>query len=567
MTTLRRILFTALIAALAGLGVLTALIGRRPRTRIATRAEVLPPVSARVPASRGAGGGRGLAVGLVCLLFLMGSAGVVYESRDVLFGVSPRRPDGSAKPLAAPSSPGVGTARREAQVVGTMTGSAQTSPTGAPPAVSPERPPAVTAPGFYVVRVEPTGDAVAAGQAAPNATVEMLVDGRPVASAQANGEGRFTLIAPALPIGNSEISLRATDASGNVRRSAAAVSVVVAPSRHAKPLVAVISPDSPTLVLSQPDRPGTTQPRPDTTPGRQALHDDADGSARRGANLPAPDGAKAERPRGSNTGDASGIDAQAGASGQGTQEPNRAMAEGSVDSLKADNNARSSEGHGAVSTPPKVVAIDARDGGKLFVTARAPAGADLRLYLNDTLIAPATVGRDGTVTFAIGYGVRPGDYRVRLDLVDPATGKVRDRAEVPFSAPAAGHDAGVEYSAGPAVSGGPEPGNGVARREPPVDAANPPQPSSTGSLAANVSPGIATRSSEVYIPGVETARIERGDSLWRISRKTYGEGERYTLIYDANHDQIRDPDLIYPGQVFVLPNRETFGDERGGKSD
>lgn len=44
-----------------------------------------------------------------------------------------------------------------------------------------------------------------------------------------------------------------------------------------------------------------------------------------------------------------------------------------------------------------------------------------------------------------------------------------------------------------------------------------------------------------------------GDSLWRISRRISGEGERYTLIYDATQEQIRDPDLIDPRQVLVLP--------------
>ena len=51
--------------------------------------------------------------------------------------------------------------------------------------------------------------------------------------------------------------------------------------------------------------------------------------------------------------------------------------------------------------------------------------------------------------------------------------------------------------------------------------------------------------------------IRRGDSLWRISRDTYGRGARYTVIYLANGDQIRDPDRIYPGQVFRMPKDET----------
>lgn len=49
--------------------------------------------------------------------------------------------------------------------------------------------------------------------------------------------------------------------------------------------------------------------------------------------------------------------------------------------------------------------------------------------------------------------------------------------------------------------------------------------------------------------------VSRGDSLWRISRATYGSGELYPLVLRANRSQIRNPDLIYPGQSFVLPRR------------
>jgi nucleoid-associated protein YgaU len=59
----------------------------------------------------------------------------------------------------------------------------------------------------------------------------------------------------------------------------------------------------------------------------------------------------------------------------------------------------------------------------------------------------------------------------------------------------------------------------------------------------------------VTVPKIATAVVSRGDSLWRISRSVYGAGERYTIIYGANHNQIRNPDRIYPGQVFVLPEK------------
>jgi nucleoid-associated protein YgaU len=55
------------------------------------------------------------------------------------------------------------------------------------------------------------------------------------------------------------------------------------------------------------------------------------------------------------------------------------------------------------------------------------------------------------------------------------------------------------------------------------------------------------------VPKVGTTIVSRGDSLWRISRVTYGSGMRYAVVYKANRDRIRNPDRIYPGQVFVLP--------------
>jgi nucleoid-associated protein YgaU len=47
--------------------------------------------------------------------------------------------------------------------------------------------------------------------------------------------------------------------------------------------------------------------------------------------------------------------------------------------------------------------------------------------------------------------------------------------------------------------------------------------------------------------------VRRGNSLWLIARHLYGQGTRYTAIYSANRDQIRDPNRIYPGQLFKLP--------------
>lgn len=50
-----------------------------------------------------------------------------------------------------------------------------------------------------------------------------------------------------------------------------------------------------------------------------------------------------------------------------------------------------------------------------------------------------------------------------------------------------------------------------------------------------------------------TYTVVSGDSLWAIARKVWGDGGRWREIYNANTDKIKNPNLIYTGQVFVIP--------------
>ena len=54
--------------------------------------------------------------------------------------------------------------------------------------------------------------------------------------------------------------------------------------------------------------------------------------------------------------------------------------------------------------------------------------------------------------------------------------------------------------------------------------------------------------------GEGSITVQPGNSLWRIARKYYGKGIQYVEIFERNSHLIKDPDLIYPGQVFSLPN-------------
>ena len=51
----------------------------------------------------------------------------------------------------------------------------------------------------------------------------------------------------------------------------------------------------------------------------------------------------------------------------------------------------------------------------------------------------------------------------------------------------------------------------------------------------------------------KTYTVKAGDSLWNIAKKLYGNGAKYTQIYNANKDKIKNPNLIYAGQVFTIP--------------
>ena len=74
-----------------------------------------------------------------------------------------------------------------------------------------------------------------------------------------------------------------------------------------------------------------------------------------------------------------------------------------------------------------------------------------------------------------------------------------------------------------------------------------------GAVVARVSfPFSRARIDTDMAPG-SVVIVQPGNNLWLIAHHTYCEGTRYTVIFDANKDQIRDPDLIYPGQVFTLP--------------
>lgn len=134
--------------------------------------------------------------------------------------------------------------------------------------------------------------------------------------------------------------------------------------------------------------------------------------------------------------------------------------------------------------------------GEVQVAGRAPGGdTEVMIYLDNRPVARALTAPDGNWRATLP-DVDQGVYTLRVDEVGADEG-VRSRFETPFQREA------------------PE---AVAGRSP-----------------------------------VTALTVQPGNTLWGISRETYGRGILYVQIFEANRDQIRNPDLIYPGQVFDLP--------------
>lgn len=69
---------------------------------------------------------------------------------------------------------------------------------------------------------------------------------------------------------------------------------------------------------------------------------------------------------------------------------------------------------------------------------------------------------------------------------------------------------------------------------------------------ASVEPKRAVTTSPAPVSS-QTYTVVKGDCLWNIAKKFYGNGSKYTVIYNANKDKIKNPNLIYPGQVLTIP--------------
>jgi nucleoid-associated protein YgaU len=138
--------------------------------------------------------------------------------------------------------------------------------------------------------------------------------------------------------------------------------------------------------------------------------------------------------------------------------------------------------------------VDYDDKGEIRFSGSAAPSTPLRVYVDNQPVGEAKADANGQWTLTPNESVAAGVHRFRVDQL-AAGGRVASRIELPFQR--------------------------------------------TVGQQAELTPGRVV--------------VQPGHSLWRIARQTYGAGVRYTDIYLANRDQIRDAKLIYPGQVFTTP--------------
>ena len=151
-----------------------------------------------------------------------------------------------------------------------------------------------------------------------------------------------------------------------------------------------------------------------------------------------------------------------------------------------------------------IEAISYGAAGEVLLSGHASPGAALRIYVDDAPLADLVAGADGRWQARLPE-VAPGLHRLRADALD-AGGKVLARFETPFQ-----------------------------REVPVVVAAAPAEPA------------------PIVAPAPITITVQPGLTLWAIARENFGDGVMYVQVFEANRDKIKDPDLIYPGQVFTGP--------------
>jgi len=499
------------------------------------------------------------ALGVAAILLAAGLD--LFINRDeaeepVVTGTTPALPEISAGKPGNDAAAGTKTAAVPGAVVGhrdgavepaaaapAITAPAITEPAVPPPPAGAEKPASAT-PTFDIVRVNREGAAVIAGHAAPDATVTVRDGTGKLGTVQADRRGDWVLIPDrTLEPGTRQLSLESEEKGGRTAQSEQVV-VLAIPERDAAA--------GGTLAVAI--------PRDEVAPSRLLQRPEAaapvsTATAREGANPARGSGTEATVSAGTGVTPAAGATAPALPS-----ETSVASADTTVDTTAA----------GAAVAVDGVSAADASATDRASVTASASPAVPPDRPVPDA----GTVGarRDiigsppsATVVAALGAaprdpvpatsaGAKAGDGSPRVETID-----YDEKGSVALSGAARPGSSVNVFLDGASIGTVKTDGSGRWQLTPQADV-----PSGRYTLRAEERDAAGNVQGRVELPFEragpisdlapgQIAVVQPGNSLWRIARRTYGEGVRYTVIYEANRQQIRNPDIIFPGQIFTLP--------------
>lgn len=202
----------------------------------------------------------------------------------------------------------------------------------------------------------------------------------------------------------------------------------------------------------------------------------------------------------------------------------------------------------------QLTAVDYDQTGNIVFTGTATAGSTVRFYVDNAATGEGKSDDNGKWSFAGTSTVTPGTHVLRADAVD-AAGQVVSRIELPFLRESAETVAAAQVAVAEPVVPAPV-SRSVAVVEPaaPVAPAVPPAPETSAletQVAVTPTPAIVP----VVEEGPKKLVIQPGNNLWKLSRQVYGKGRMFTIIYEANRDQLRNPNKIFPGQILTAPKQ------------
>lgn len=419
--------------------------------------------------------------------------------------------------------------------------------------------PEAQVPTFDTVRVEKTGEALIAGRAAPGSEVVVKLDGQEIGKTVANDDGAFVLVPEKpLPSGSGAITIEATG-KGDLKSVASneSVAVIVPEGQQQQALVAVVSPDAPTKVLQKPEAlaeaPKATeeQPAAEQKPAKlvsiEAVDYDATGNI-----VFSGQGDKGNTARIYIDNNFLG-DAPVGDDGRWSYSATADIPQG-VHTLRVDGL----DAKGSVLNRVEVPIF--REDQTKVAAATPPATEQPKTEQPKT--DQPSAAAEVTETPA------PAEKAVAEQPAEPAqpaqtvTEAQKTEPSVTAEAPAAEQPAGQQNTTvaeQPAKTEEPAPAQTA-------ETAAPASSQETSQQSQDTVAATAPDASAAAAPKEGRIVIQPGNNLWRISRVLYGNGNKFTMLYEANKDQIRNPNLIYPGQVFrtpeVAPKADTIDPQR-----